>query len=176
MTEVIEVSTTIHAPQADVYDFLRDVEDYEAYSGYVRGVTRRGDGGAGTEYDIELAWWKLSYTAHVRVTDLDPPERIAWRVTEDLDANGAWHLEPTTVDDPDVEHATRVTLTARYDPDTADDDALSLPPLVPTSTVVEKARPVVEREAERILARVVADLEDAPRRATLTIHTRSDAA
>lgn len=175
MTDRLDVSTTIHAPRAEVFALLRDVEGYRGYSEYVRDVARRGDGGTGTEYDVTLSWWRLSYTAHFRVTDLDPPDRIGWRLTEDLDARGAWHLEPADVDDPDVDHATRVTLQVRFDPDSADDDALSLPPLVPMSTVVEKARPVVEREAERVLARVVAELEGEPREATLTVHFGQDA-
>lgn len=170
MTEVLEATTTIHAPRDDVYAFLRDVEGYGEYSEYVRGITRHGDGGEGTEYDVTFAWWRLSYTARARVTELDPPERIAWGLTGDLDAHGSWRLDPADVDDPDVDCATRVALVVRYDPDSAD-DAVSLPSLVPMSTVVEKARPVVEREAERVLARVVADLEGRPRQASLAVRT-----
>lgn len=175
MTDDIEATTTVHAPRADVYALVQDVEGYADYSGYVREVARDGDGGVGTTYDVTLSWWKLTYTARFRVTDLDPPDRIDWRLVEDLDARVTWRLEPADVEDPDVDHATRLTLTARYDPDSADDDALSLPPFVPIGTVVEKARPVVEREAQRVLNRVVADLEDEPREATLTIRTRPDA-
>jgi len=170
----LDLTTTIHAPPADVYDFLLDVEGFPAYSEYVRGVTRRGDGGAGTEYGVALAWWKLTYTVRFRVVDLDPPERVVWRVVEDVESELVWHLEPTTVDDPAVDEATAVTLTARYDPETADRGALTLPPFVPTSRVVAMARPVVRREAERILERVVADLEGEPREATLTIEVHPD--
>ena len=180
MTDEIEATTTVHAPRADVYALIQDVEGYADYSGYVREVARNGDGGVGTTYDVTLSWWRLTYTARFRVTDLNPPDRIDWRLVEDLDARVTWRLEPADVEEIDVEehgvdHATRVTLTARYDPDSADDDALSLPPFVPMSTVVGKARPVVEREAQRVLNRVVADLEDEPREATLTIRTRPDA-
>lgn len=175
MTDTLKVNTTIHAPEADVYALLCDVEDYGEYSDYIQDVIRHGDGGPGTEYGITLSWSRISYTVWFRVIDRDPPDRIAWRVVDDLDAHGAWQLEPTTVDDPEADHATHVTLTARFDPDTANDDALSLPPLVSVSTVVEQVRPLVEREAERVLDRVVADLEDDPRRATLIIHTRHDA-
>lgn len=172
MTNGFDLRTTIHAPRADVFDFLRDVEGYGAYTEHVREVVRRGDGGPGTEYDVVLSWWILSYALRVRLTGLDPPGRIDWRVVEDVDAHGAWHLEPTTVDDPTVDHATRVTLSVRYDPRTADEDALSLPRFVPLSAVFERLRPVVEREAKRILDRVVADLEGEPRRATLDVAIR----
>lgn len=175
MTDVLEATTTIHAPREEVFELLRDVEGYVRYSDHVEEVTRDGDGGGGTEYGIVLAWWRLDYTARFRVTDVDPPERVGWRVVEDLDARGSWRLEPTEVEDPTVEHATRATLTARYEPDSADEGALSLPPLVPVSAVVERARPFVEREAQRVLARVVADLEGEPRPAELEIRLRSDA-
>lgn len=174
MTDVIELATTIHAPRPEVFALVSDVGGWGAYSDHVTDVTRHGDGGPGTEYGVTLSWWRLAYTVRFRVTDLDPPARIGWRVVEDIDARGTCRLEPTDADDPEVAHATRVTLTARYDPDSADDDALSLPPFVPVSSVVERARPFVEREAERVLSRVVADLEGEPRRATLTLRTRSD--
>lgn len=174
MTDEIEATWIVRAPRADVYPLLRDVAGYDRYSEYVRNVTGNGDGGVGTTYAIDLSWWKLSYTLRARVTDLDPPERIAWQVTEDLDASGEWRLDPASVDDPAIEAATRVTLTARFDPESADEGSLSLPPLVPTSTVVDRARPIVEAEAQRVVDRVVADLEGEPRHAQLSIWTRSD--
>lgn len=175
MTTVLEVESIIHAPRADVFAVVRDVEGYERYSDYVTGVVRDGDGGPGTEYGVTLSWWRLAYTARFRVTDLDPPVRVEWRLLRDLEARTEWHLEPVEVADLDVDHATRVRATARYDPDTADAGALSLPPFVPVSAVVARARPFVEREAERVLARVVADLEGRPRRPSLTVRTRSEA-
>lgn len=176
MTKGFDVGTTIHASRGAVYDFLRDVERYGAYSDHVTGVARRGDGEPGTEYDIGLSWWLLSYTLRVRLAGLEPTERIDWEVTKDVDAHGAFRLEPTTVDDPAVEHATRVTLSVRYDPESANEGALSLPRLVPTSLVFDRLRPLVEREAQRIVDRAVADLEGEPRRTTLDVAIRSDGA
>lgn len=173
MTDELRVETSLHAPPTAVYALLRHVEGYGRYVEHVDGVTRHGDGGAGTSYEITLSWWRLSYTAWVLVTDLDPPGRIAWRVTDGLDAEGAWTLEPATVDDPDVDQATNVALTARYDPDSGG-DAVSLPPLVPWSAVLDRLRPVVEREARHVLERVVADLEGEPRAASLSIEVRHD--
>lgn len=171
MTDVLEASTTIHAPRSAVYDLLLDVEGYGTYSDHVRRVTRDGDGGPGTEYDVTFAWWVLTYTIRVQVTDLDPSGRVGWRVVDGLDANGVCHLEPTDADEPDVDHATRVVVTARFDPDSVDDGAF--PSFLPIASVVERLRPFVEREAERVLARVVSELEGRPRRATLTVRTRS---
>lgn len=167
MTDVLEAAATIHAPPTDVYALLRDVEGYGAYSDHVADVVRHE--GAPATYDVTLTWWTLSYTVALCVTDTEPPDRIEWRLTEGLDAQGVWELQSTTVDDPTVDAATAVTLTVRYDPDSADVGALSLPPLVPVSAIVERARPVVEQEAGRVLTRVVADLEDEPRQATLTV-------
>lgn len=172
MRKELELAATIHAPRADVYDVLRDVEGYAAYSDHVRDVVRCGDGGPGTEYDVVLSWWVLAYTLRVRLTGLDPTEQIDWRVVRDVDAHGAFRLEPTAVEDSTVDHATAVTLTVRYDPDSADEAALSLPRLVPVSAVFDRLRPFAEREAERILDRIVADVEDEPRWATLDVAIR----
>lgn len=175
MTDVIELATTIQAPRPEVFAVVSDVGGWTVYSDHVTDVTREGDGGPGTEYGVTLSWWRLAYTVRFRLADVDPPARVRWRVVADIDASATCHLEPADVDDPEVADATRVVLTARYDPDSADDDALSLPPFVPVSSVVERARPFVEREAERVLSRIVADLEGEPRRATLTVRTRSEA-
>ena len=173
MTDELRAETTLHAAPADVYALLSDVEGYGEYTEYVDSVDRHGDGGVGTVYEIGLSWWRLAYTARVRITDLDPPGHAAWRLLDDLDAEGAWTLEPATVAESGVEHATDVTLTVRYDPDTGD-DAVSLPPLVPWSAVLDRLRPVVEREAGRVVERVVADLEGEPRAARLDVVIRHD--
>lgn len=168
MTETLRADATIHAPPGAVYGLLRDVEGYGAYADHVSDVTRRE--GTLETYEITLSWWILSYTIGLRVTDAEPPRRIEWRLVEGGDARGAWELERTTVDDPAVDTATDVSLIVRYDPDSADVASLSLPPFVPVSAVVERARPAVEREAERVLARVIADVEDEPRQASLSVH------
>ena len=173
MTDELAAHTTLHAPREDVFALLRDVEGYDEYTGYVDDVVRHGDGGPGTTYEVSLSWWRLSYTAEVLLTDVDPPARIEWRLVGGLDAAGTWTLEPVDADDPAAETATDVTLTARYDPDSGD-DAVSLPPLVPWSAVLERLRPVVEREAGRIVEQVVADLEGEPRAARLEVQVRHD--
>ena len=95
----VEVSTVVYCSKAEVYEFLLDFPRYTRLSKHLREVTQDGDGSPGTEYDLTFAWWKLSYTAHSRVTDVDPPDRIDWELTQDLDAHGSWLLE----DDPDAD-------------------------------------------------------------------------
>jgi uncharacterized membrane protein len=154
----VTVSTVVYRPREEVYAFLLDFSRYADYSKYLRAVERDGDGTTGTRYRLTFAWWKLSYVAHTEVTDLEEPARIEWAVTRHLDAEGEWRLEPA---DPPAgrEHATRVTLEVRYAPDSVDDGALDLPALVSTDWVVERAAGLVREEGERVVERVVADLE-----------------
>lgn len=159
------VSTEIHVPPEDVYDFLMDFEGYAHYSEYVKDVYSQGDGGVGTQYGITLSWWKLTYTARSRVTDIDEPNSIEWEVIKDLDANGDWNLEP--IQDGE---STRVTLEITFYPSTANAAALKIPKLVPMGKVIDKARGFVVEESERVLRRVVHDLEGERRPVSLTIH------
>lgn len=171
MGDELVAKVTVRASRSDVFDLLRDVEGYGEYVEHVDDVTPRGDR---TAYDVALSWWLLSYTARVVVTDLDPPARIEWRLDGGLDAEGEWTLEPTAVDDPELEHATEVTLAVRYDPDSGG-DGLSLPAFVPLATVVDRLLAAAEREAGRVVARVVADLEGEPREAALSVEVRRGA-
>jgi hypothetical protein len=91
---VIEVSTTVAVPPEEAYAFVLDFEGHDDYSEYVEDVVRRGDGGEGTRFDIELSWWKLSYTFPTQVTGLDEPTRIGWRTPNGLHATGDWLFEP----------------------------------------------------------------------------------
>lgn len=91
---VIEVSTTVAVPPEEAYAFVLDFEGHDDYSEHVEDVVRRGDGGEGTRFDIELSWWKLSYTFPTQVTGLDEPTRIGWRTPNGLHASGDWLFEP----------------------------------------------------------------------------------
>ena len=169
----VEVSTVVYLPPEEVYDFLIDFPRYTNYSKHLTGVDRHGDGSPGTEYDLHFAWWKLTYTAHSRVTNTDPPKKIDWEITKDVDANGFWQVE--TVDPPDGrEHASRVRLRIEFDADSANPSGLDLPTLVSLSWVVEKVKPIIEREAERVVERVVADIEGESRPVDLTVHATPD--
>ena len=169
----VEVSTVVYLPPAAVHDFLVDFPRYSNYSKYLRDVERHGDGSPGTAYDLQFAWWKLTYTAHSRVTAVEPPRRIDWEITRDIDARGYWQVK--AIDPPDGrEYASRVRLHIEFDADSADPSGLDLPRLVSLSWVIEKVKPIIEREAERVVERIVADIEGERRRVELTIHTRPD--
>ncbi|WP_134672054.1 type II toxin-antitoxin system RatA family toxin [Halorussus marinus] len=172
----VEISTVVYVPPEEAYDFLADFEGYADYSNHLDGVDRHGDGGPGTEYDIRLSWWKLEYTVRSAVTELDRPNTIDWRLVKDLNAHGRWVVEPAPDEaPPDRGSASRVRLVIRFDADSASSDMLDLPRLVSLSWVVEKVKPIVLQEAERVVERIVADLEGEPRAVELTLHEAPDA-
>jgi hypothetical protein len=193
---VIEVSTTVNVPPSEAYAFVLDFEGHGDYSEYVESVTRRGDGGVGTRFDVELSWWKLSYTFPTQVTGLDEPTRIGWRTPNGLHATGEWRFEPVAsgtdggvaadagedsadgdtescegageTGDDDVEPGrTRVTLRAEYYRSRS--RLPSTPPLVSFDDVLTRLTPVVRREARRVFEHAVADLEGERRRVTLDV-------
>jgi uncharacterized membrane protein len=166
----VEVSTVVHLPPREIYDFLVDFPRYARYSKYLESVDQYGDGTPGTEYDLNFAWWKLSYTARSEVIEANPPEGLSWRLTKDITARGDWTVE--RIDPPEgVDDACRVRLTVRFDPDSADSGTIDLPRFVSLSWVVEKVKPKIQTEAERVVERIVADLEGGPRDVDLEIHT-----
>ena len=101
MDELV-VSTEVYADPEEVYAFLLDFPQYANYSEYLREVrTVTGDGGPGTKYALTFAWWKISYTARSEVTGVDPPKRIDWEITKDIDAGGCWRVTPLESDGGD---------------------------------------------------------------------------
>nr|WP_264475311.1 SRPBCC family protein [Halorubellus salinus] len=170
LVERVEVTTVVYADRQRVYDFLLDFPGYAAYSEHLKRVCQRGDGGPGTRYELQFAWWKLTYTAHSEVTETHPPERIDWRITKDIDATGHWFVE--SVDPPEGEDvATQVRFLVEYDADSAKVGNIDLPRFVSLSWVVEKVKPKIENEATRIVERVVVDLEGQRRRVELNVDT-----
>jgi ribosome-associated toxin RatA of RatAB toxin-antitoxin module len=169
----IVVSTVVYLPPDEVYDFLADFSRYPKYSEYLKHVHQRGDGGAGTRYDMRFAWWKLTYTLRSEVTDVDPPWRIDWRIVKDLNAHGDWRVEE--LDDlpdnapADAETACRVTLDVSFDPQTARDGAVDLPRFVSFDFVVDKIKPVLVKEAQKVVERIVADIEGRRREVELVV-------
>jgi len=165
------VRTEVYAPQQEVYDLLEDFERYDQYSEHLRRVRRfDGDGGAGTRYALEFAWWKLTYTAESEVTDVDPPNRIDWRITKDIDAHGEWRVEPTNGD----ETASDVVFVVNFDPGSANSSAIDLPLMVSFDWVLAKAIPLFQTEAEHVVERAVADLEGREREIDLEVTLDSD--
>lgn len=177
MDEIV-VSTVVYVPPEEVYDFLVDFPRYTNYSEHLKDVVARGDGGPGTRYDMRFAWWKLTYTARSEVTEVDPPNRIDWRIVKDIEAHGRWRVE--SLDDlpadapADAETASRVFFEIRFDADSADPSAVDLPRFVSFDWVLDKLKPVVLKEAERIVERIVADLEGRRRDVQLTVRNKPD--
>lgn len=174
----LTVSTPVYLPREPVFDFLVDFPRYARYSEHLTDVEREGDGGPGTRYRLHFAWWRLSYTAHSEVTAVERPERIDWRLVRHLDAEGCWRIE--RVDDPpadapaDAEAVSRVIFDVAFDPGSVGADALDLPRFVPLDRAVDRVRPAVVEEAERVVERVVADLEGRERAVELTVHDGTD--
>ncbi len=150
---------------------MRSFTDYPRYTDHLKEVRVDGNGDVGSVYDLELAWWKLSYTARSRVTDIAPPESLQWRLVTDIDARGEWRVEPEPDAAPaDAETASRIYFEAVYDPHSANEDALSLPRFVSLDWVVSKVEPKLLGEAREVVERLVADIEGRPRDVELTIH------
>jgi len=171
--DTVEVSTVVYLPPSDIYEFLLDFPRYADYSQHLKEVRRTdGDGSPGTRYDITFAWWKLTYTAVSRVTDVDPPNRIDWRLVRDIDARGSWQIapEPESSPGPDIP-ASRVRLYIEFSPESADARRINLPAFVSLDWVIDRVKPKVKAEAERIVERIVADLEGQRREVDLDIHT-----
>jgi hypothetical protein len=174
--DCVEVSTVVYVPQEEIYEFLLDFPRYAEYSDRLEEVRRHGGNGEpGTRYDITFAWWKLSYTAKSQVTEVDPPNRIDWRLTEDIDARGHWSVAPEPESAPEPNRpASRVRLYVEFSPRSADKRSLELPRFVSFDWLLDKIKPKVTAEAERIVERIVADLEGEPRDVALDIHTTPD--
>jgi uncharacterized membrane protein len=171
----VEVSTVVYLPPEEIYDFLVDFPRYANYSKYLTDVRVDGDGTPGTRYALTFSWWKLEYTAHSEVTDAEAPSHIDWELVRDLDAHGHWRVEAVPEEaPPEAETASRVTLRVEFDPGSASVGRLKIPSFVSLSWVIEKVKPLVQEEAERVVERIVADLEGRRRDVTLTIHTTPD--
>ncbi len=171
--DCVEVSTIVYLPPEEVYEFLLDFPRYAEYSEHLKEVRRHdGEGAPGTRYDITFAWWKLSYTAKSQVTEVEPPNRIDWRLTRDIDARGHWSVtpEPASAPEPDSP-ATRVRLYVEFSPGSADERSLELPSFISLDWLIERIKPKVTTEAERIVERIVTDLEGEKRDVALDIHT-----
>lgn len=178
MDELV-VSTDVYASPTAVYEFLLDFPRYEQYTEYLNRVSRTaGDGGPGSRYAMRFAYWKLTYTARSTVTEVTPPTRIDWKLIKDIDAHGAWKIEPfdeLPADAPrDASEGATVTMIVNFDPNSASGDALSLPSMVSFDWVLSKIQGLVEEEAKRVVRRAVLDLEGRDREVTLDVSVDSD--
>lgn len=171
--DAIEASTVVYVPPEELYEFVQDFAGTSDYSEHLERVRQYGDGGPGTDYRITVSWWKLSYTAETRVTDVDPPGRIDWRSTTGLDARGSWLIESLAApEDPPPgvapEDATELRLRIEFDAGSV--LRVRLPGPLSVEQVVEKVTPIVVSESEAVVEAMVADLEGRTRPVDLTVH------
>lgn len=165
--EEVSVSTEVYVPPSEAFAFLRDFDGYAEYSPYLENVRQFGTGEVGTEYELTATWWRIDYRARTEVTGIVPPHRIEWRVLDVIDAEGDWVVE-------EIDGGSRVTLLIRFDAQSADTGAVSLPRFVSIGWVIDRVKPLVRKEAEAIVERIVADLEGEPRDVQLDIEVRRD--
>lgn len=175
--ERLVVDTVVYCPAEEAYEFLLDFPGYANYSEYLESVAELDGGGENARYALRFSWWKLSYTARSEVTETDRPERIEWRVLGKFKARGRWlidELAELPEDAPDwAEAACTITFQVEYDADTADSGMLDLPAFVSLDYVVEKAKPLVKKEARRVVSRAVEDLEGSRRQVDVTMTTEA---
>jgi hypothetical protein len=67
-----------------------------------------------------------------------------------------------------------VSIYVEFNPDSADESAVDLPAFVSLGWVVDKVKPKILEEAERIVRRVVTDLEGERREVELVVHDSPD--
>jgi uncharacterized membrane protein len=171
----LEARTLIHLPPEDVYEFLLDFPNYANYSEYLERVHGQGNGGPGTRYYLKFAWWKLNYTAHSEVTAVEKPSRIDWELTDDLDAEGYWQVESAPDAAEAVEVSSKVTLHISYDPSSVTVSNMDFPSFVSIGWLLDKVKPKIAEEAERVVERIVEDLEGEPRPVDLEVQTSAGA-
>jgi uncharacterized membrane protein len=166
--EELEVGADVHLPPEEVFGFLLDFPRYANYSEHLDSVESFGDGSVGTDYALTFRWWKVSYTVRSRVTEIGEPERIAFEIVRGLTADGEWLVEP--IDGGEHSH---VRFLARYDASTVASDRVSLPSFVSIGWVIDRVMPFITDEAERVVERVVADLEGERRQVDLDVTRRT---
>ncbi|QZA88696.1 SRPBCC family protein [Salinarchaeum sp. IM2453] len=171
----IEVSTVVYVSAEEAFEFLVDFPRYAQYSKYLDSVQQHGTGGAGTKYDLTFRWWKLTYTARSEVTSIEENKRIDWELVNSLDATGYWGIEPLPEEtETSDNNAVKVRFVAEFDSNSMTWDLVNVPRFVSTDWIVRKVKPLIVKEAKRIVGRVVADLEGESREVTLTVHETPD--
>lgn len=158
----VDVTRPVDRAPNSVFDYLLDFPAYGDYARPFSEITRMtggpSAGAEGVRYEVTAGWKGINGTVGTEVTAIERPERIAWRVTDNDVARGAWHVLPGTAA-TSAERATRIELSIRFDPAAIGDTVDSLPGVVPLEAVLGRLQPTIEAEAERVLERIVADLE-----------------
>lgn len=164
----LALATDVYVPPERAYEFLLDFPNYPRYTDVLEEVRRDGSGDVGTEYHFDVAWWRISRTVRSRVTGLEPPRRIEWRLLGDLAVQGRWHVDPPTGEDS-VDAPTRVRLTAEYDPAGSRLAGIGGSALLSSTRVRRTLAKRLRGDAESLLERIVADLEGSPRPVDLEV-------
>lgn len=133
---------TIDRPPAAVFEFMDVPENQARLSPRLSRVETIGTlGGGGKRASYTYRLFGRSFEGEVRGVDHEPPERIVFEMTGDIEGRIEWTFEP-------VDGGTRVTYAAEYD--------LGLP-----SFVDRFLRPVTTRINERELEATLAALREA---------------
>lgn len=174
--ERLIVETVVYRPVEEVYEFLLDFPRYGRYSEYLESVEEL-DAVADehARYALRFAWWKLHYTARSAVTETVTNERISWRLLNDFEASGHWFVEehdelPAAAPDW-ADAATAVRFDVEWNPQSVNAGALDLPRLISLDWVITKVKPLVDKEAERVVQRAVEDLEGQERSVDISVRT-----
>ena len=172
--ETVEASTLVYLSPEEIYEYLVDLRQFEDYSKYITDISREGDEPL-SEYEITVSWWKIGYTARVEITDVEPPNRIDWKLVKSIDANGYIEIEHVPEEAPEGRpDACRVVFHGEFDPDTVTAESLDLPRVVPVSMLVNKVAPKAEPGARVIIGRIVSNMEGEKRSIDLTVHESPD--
>ena len=167
----ILLSTVVHRAPEEVFPYVVSFCDYPRYTEHLESVTKHETDREETVYDLRLAWWKLTYTARSAVIAVEEPRSLEWELIKDINARGEWRVESEPESAPaGVETVSRIYFEAVYDPHSADRGAISLPRFVSLDWVIAKVEPRLLREAERVVERLVADIEGEARDVELTVH------
>ncbi|MFW5921889.1 MAG: type II toxin-antitoxin system RatA family toxin [Halodesulfurarchaeum sp.] len=150
----IEGSRRVDQSPEAVFGAVRDFSGYTDYSDYLRAVTVDGDGDRGTEYVLDIRVLGLTVDVRTRLDELDPPRRIEWSVLGDVEAAGQWNVRPI-----EGGNGSTLELIVEYDPESVDSSVVSLPFGLSVARLTSKAESLAEREAETVLDRLVADVE-----------------
>jgi len=164
----LSLATDVHVPPERAYEFLLDFPNYPRYTDVLEEVRREGSGDVGTEYHFDVAWWRISRTVRSRVTGLEPPRRIEWRLLGDLAVQGRWRVDPPAADGAS-DAPTRVHLIAEYDPAGSRLAGIGGAALLSSSRVRRTLATRLRADAESLLERIVADLEGSPRPVDLEV-------
>lgn len=167
----VVLATDVEVEPHRAYEFLLDFSGYPEYTDVLEDVRRDGDGGVGTEYHLDVTWWRIDRTLRSRVTALSPPDRIDWRLLADLAIRGAWRIDqPESTTAP-----TQVRLVVEYDPSGSRLAGRGIGAALSSDRLRRSLVPRVRAEAEALLERIVTDLEGERREVELRVLEWPDA-